>query len=108
MRSLTVTTALWACCLLECIAIGALVVAVASRAPSNHIGFDPRWLGVAALPAILAIGTAIARRTSGTAVLICTLTTVILVVGLLLIDQLNVMVQYDEWLRRGMPPSPLQ
>lgn len=108
MRSFTMTKALWTCCVVECITIGALVAIVLLRGPSNHVGYDPRWLGIAALPAILAICVAVARRIAGTAVLVCTLTTVIFIVVLLLVDQLNVIVQYDEWIRRGIPPSPLK
>lgn len=107
-RSSTTTTALWVCCVIECIATGALAVAVVQRTPSNHIGFDPRWLGIVVLPAIIVIGAGVWWRARAAPVLACTLATLLFVVALVLVDQLNLLVQYDEWLRLGMPPSPLQ
>jgi len=108
MRDQSITAALWMCCVIECITFGALAIAVLHRAPSNHIGFDPRWLGIAAAPAIIVIGMGVWRRARVAPVLACMLMTLIFVVALVLVDQLNLLVQYDEWLRRGMPASPLQ
>ncbi len=108
MRGLTITAALWTCCLIECLAAVGLVVAVAQRTPSNHIGVDPRWLGLVVLPAIIIISVGIWRHVRAAPVLACTLVTLLFAVALVLVDQLNLLVQYDEWLRRGMPPSPLQ
>lgn len=99
---------MWTCCLIECITAGALAIAVLQRAPSNHIGVDPRWLGLVLLPAIMIIGVGTWRHARATPVLACTLVTLLFAVALVLVDQMNLLVQYDEWLRRGMPPSPLQ
>lgn len=108
MRNSTTTTALWVCCVIECIATVTLATAVALRGSSNHIGFDPRWLGIIVLPAIIVVGIGVWRRSGAAPVLACTLATLLFVVALILVDQLNLLVQYDEWLRRGMPASPLQ
>ena len=76
---------------------------VASSA--NHIGVSVLWAlplgGVAMLAGVLWRPTRLRR--AGTALLVVGLLTV---VGIVLLDRLNILVEYEAWLERGMPERP--
>ncbi len=80
---------------------------VADCYPDNHIGADPRAFSRFALLAAL-LSACVAIRRKGRILACCC-------VALALacawtdwhLDRSNTLVQYDEWLHRGMPKSPL-
>ncbi|MGZ3460534.1 MAG: hypothetical protein ACXU86_18760 [Archangium sp.] len=73
--------------------------------PENHIGVSVLWAIPLALVAMLAGGLwrAARLRRAGMALLVLGLLTVI---GAVLLDRLNILVEYDSWLERGMPERP--
>ena len=73
----------------------------------NHTGFDPRVLCVVhGVTLIAGSAQVLARRSMrGLAAWLIVAGLVGLAVGIL-VDQLEILVQYDEWCERGMPPRP--
>jgi hypothetical protein len=71
----------------------------------NHIGVNLLWILPLALVAMLAgaLWRAGQFRRTGMALLVLGLLTV---VGVVLLDRLNVLVEYEAWLDRGMPERP--
>jgi hypothetical protein len=71
----------------------------------NHIGVSVLWAIPLALVAMLAgvLLRAARLRHAGMALLVLGLLTV---VGVVLLDQLDVLVEYEVWLERGMPERP--
>ena len=74
--------------------------------PSNHIGCDPRMLlavsGLGVAWTLIAWHRGPAPRALGLTVLA---TTLLLTVGVLVIDRCDLLVDYDVWLNRGMPDA---
>ncbi len=83
---------------------GLVVFRVASD-PGNHISVNVLWILPLALVAILAgaLLRAAQLRRAGMALLVLGLLTV---VGVVLLDQLDILVEYESWLERGMPERP--
>jgi len=75
--------------------------------PCNHVGFDPRWLWPVYITAILAgaVQVFLRRKFWGLPACLFIVGTVGLAGGIV-IDQFNILVQYDVWGARGMPPRP--
>jgi hypothetical protein len=71
----------------------------------NHIGVSLLWVIPLALVAMLAGGLwrAAHRRRAGAFLLVLGLLTV---VGVVLLDRLDILVEYETWLDRGMPDRP--
>lgn len=71
----------------------------------NHIGVNVLWALPLALVATLAGGLwwAAGRRLAGAVLLGLGLMTG---VGVVLLDRLNILVEYETWLERGMPERP--
>jgi hypothetical protein len=71
----------------------------------NHIGVSVLWIIPLALVAMLAgaLWRAAQLRRAGMALLVLGLLTV---VGVVLLDQLDILVEYESWLERGMPERP--
>lgn len=85
-----------------CTFIG-LIWMIVSRLPVNHVGFNPSWLWLVVL---LGVGCWFAvwmhcERWALTAAASWTL----LCLLLLIMNYYNLLVQYDEWLNRGMPDA---
>src|SRR5690349_15575027 len=73
--------------------------------PENHTGVSVLWAIPLALVAMLAGGLWLAahRRRAGTVLLALGLLTT---VGAVLLDRFDILVEYEEWLERGMPERP--
>lgn len=73
--------------------------------PENHIGVSVLWVIPLALVAMLAgaLWRAAQFRRAGMALLMLGLLTVI---GVVLLDRLDILVEYEAWLERGMPERP--
>ncbi|KFA94615.1 hypothetical protein Q664_01530 [Archangium violaceum Cb vi76] len=71
----------------------------------NHTGVSVLWALPLALVAMLAGGLWLAahRRRAGTVLLVLGLLTA---GGAVLLDRLDILVEYEEWLERGMPERP--
>ncbi|WP_309888631.1 hypothetical protein [Archangium sp.] len=71
----------------------------------NHIAVSVLWVIPLALVAMLAgaLWWGARLRRAGMALLVLGLLTV---VGVVLLDRLNVLVEYEAWLDRGMPERP--
>ncbi|MBM7114236.1 hypothetical protein I3V78_11815 [Archangium primigenium] len=71
----------------------------------NHIGVDPWWASPLFLLTVLAGGTwwSANRRAAGATLMILG---VLSLVGILLLDRLDILVEYEAWLERGMPERP--
>jgi len=83
-----------------------LALSVVSRLPDNHTGWEVRWLN---LVWIIGLGYLLTRKRWGAitwrwALASCLAVAVVLIAT----DQFNVLIQYDRWVRRGMPDSPLR
>lgn len=75
--------------------------------PCNHMGFDPCWLCPVYIAAILAgaVQVCLRRKFSGLPACLLIIGTLGLAGGVA-IDRFNILVQYDVWVARGMPPRP--
>ena len=77
-----------------------------SRHPNNHWGADVRWaylLGVIGV----AYGLFLLVKAQQTTHAIVAIAASLVFVGLIYsADKFNVLVQYERWVQRGMPPSP--
>jgi Na+-translocating ferredoxin:NAD+ oxidoreductase RnfD subunit len=75
----------------------------------NHYGFHPRTCGytIILVSTILFFVLKAFKHTSGLTVVLLVVS-LILGVMLLAFDHFNIIVNYDEWLKRGMPESPLK
>ncbi len=73
--------------------------------PENHTGVSVLWAIPLALVAMLAGGLCLTahRRRMGAVLLVLGLLTA---VGAVLLDRLDILVEYEEWLERGMPERP--
>ena len=73
--------------------------------PENHIGVSVLWALPLALVAMLAGGLWLAahRRRAGAMLLVLGLLTS---AGVVLLDRLDILVEYEAWLERGMPERP--
>jgi hypothetical protein len=73
--------------------------------PENHISVSVLWVIPLALVAMLAgaLWRAASFRRAGMALLMLGLLTVI---GVVLLDRLDILVEYEAWLERGMPERP--
>lgn len=73
--------------------------------PTNHWGYEVRWLYLPCA-ALLAFSMIVMLRERSPHLLSVTGTCLALVssVGVFFVDHLNMLVQYEVWLRRGMPP----
>lgn len=82
-----------------------LVALRISLDPVNHIGVSLLLVVPLAVVAMLAGGLWLPtqRRRAGVMLLVLGLLTVVSVV---LIDRLNILVEYETWLERGMPDRP--
>ncbi|SRR5258708_39799943 len=77
-----------------------------SRRPSNHWGADIRWahpLGVVGVGYGLFL---LVKAEHKTQALVATAALVVFVGLIYSADKFNVLVQYERWVQRGMPPSP--
>lgn len=85
---------------------GLVVLRIVSH-PENHIGVSVLWVLPLALVAMLAGGLWLStqRRRAGVALLALGLLTV---AGAVLLDRLNILVEYESWLKRGMPERPFR
>jgi hypothetical protein len=83
---------------------GLVVLRIASY-PDNHIGVNLLWVLPLALVVMLAGGLWLPTqlRRMGWALLVLGLFTVL---GVVLLDRLNILVEYEAWLERGMPERP--
>ncbi len=87
--------------------LGLLATEVWRRSPVNHVGYPPRTLCAVGIVGMMAAFVALYLRAQRCLALVCIAVSLILVVAVLAVDHWNVLVQYDEWLKRGMPESPL-
>jgi hypothetical protein len=73
--------------------------------PENHIGVSVLWILPLSLMAMLAGGLwqSTQLRRAGWALLVLGLLTFM---GVVLLDQLDILVEYESWLERGMPERP--
>jgi hypothetical protein len=73
--------------------------------PENHLGVSVLWITPLALVAILAGGLwwAAHRRRAGATLMVLGLFTLL---GVVLLDRLDILVEYEAWLERGMPERP--
>jgi hypothetical protein len=80
-----------------------LIYQVCSRYPVNHWGANVRWGYIpAAVGAAVAIFGILLTRKRASA-WVCGGAAVLLGVGVFLIDALNLLVEYELWIERGMP-----
>jgi hypothetical protein len=91
----------WLCAILEVVLCAALLIQSAQRAPVNHVGYDIRLLyllplihlAAVVLPGPVRMGLRLAH-----------LVPILGLAGMLfLFDRSNLLVQYDLWVKRGMP-----
>ncbi len=83
-----------------------LAVNMVSRLPDNHTGWEPRWLN---LVWIVGLGYVLTRKQWGAFAWLWAFASCLAVaVVLIATDQFNVLIQYDRWVRRGMPDGPLR
>ena len=86
------------------LAAGGLLVWRAAVADSNHVGFDVRqaWLpsGLAFLWGLMGLLRPGGNRRASVALIGVS---VLLAALVLVLDQFNLLVQYDRWIERGMP-----
>jgi len=81
-----------------------IVFLVAKHYPTNHIGLDVRWLYLLGIPlAIFGIILFLWSLTSRIIASIAAATGLSLCCVLVILDHYNILVQYEEWLHRGMP-----
>jgi hypothetical protein len=73
--------------------------------PGNHISVSVLWAIPLGLVAMLAgvLWRAAQSRRAGMALLVLGLLTVL---GVVLLDRLDILVEYESWLKRGMPARP--
>ncbi|WP_395852398.1 hypothetical protein [Cystobacter fuscus] len=73
--------------------------------PENHIGVSVLWILPLPLMAVLAGGLWLSTqlRRAGWALLVLGLLSSM---GVVLLDQLDILVEYESWLERGMPDRP--
>lgn len=92
--------------LAEVACVGLAALLAYTRHPSNHWGADIRWayiLGVVGL--IYGIFLLAKAERKGSAILAIAASLVFSGV-IYSTDKFNVLVQYERWVQRGMPPSP--
>jgi hypothetical protein len=78
-----------------------LIAEAIRRAPVNHVGYEVCWLYAIPLLHLLLFGSEkFRKRASNPSKLI---PSAVLVVTLWSLDHFNILVQYDRWIRRGMP-----
>ena len=73
---------------------------IASYYPNNHWGFDARRGIIFCLINLAACVGILKRNRLTIALALCSL---VLLVGLLLVDHFNILVEYNRWITRGMP-----
>jgi uncharacterized membrane protein len=89
---------------LACVA--AVTFLAYSRHPSNHWGADVRWtyiLGVVGVAYGFFLLVKAEHKTHSVVAIAASLVFVGLIYSA---DKFNVLVQYERWVQRGMPPSP--
>ena len=90
----------------NCVAIFAVCERIVTD-PCNHMGFDPRWLWPVYVSAIVAGAVQVCLRRKFSGLPACLVIVGILgLAGGVAIDRFNILVQYDVWCARGMPPRP--
>ena len=92
-------------CLLALLAVwGAIAWRVATDS-SNHVGWSPLW--ALPLPATAAVFSLLVwSRTRDSAAGATAVLAAVSIVGLYLLDHFAVLMAYESWIARGMPPRP--
>jgi hypothetical protein len=92
-------------CGLALVLFWGLVALRIATSSENHLGVSVLWILPLALMAMVAgaLWRAAQLRRAGLALLVLGLLTV---VGAVLLDRLDVLVEYESWLERGMPERP--
>ena len=79
-------------------------VVIATRYPANHVGFDVRWLyGLAGVGVLWCAFVWLTRAAPGWLIVAVVVLSAGLVGVVLAADGLNLFVEYETWLKRGMP-----
>lgn len=77
--------------------------------PDNHMGFEPRLFYIVGGAIMLFVLGTWARSTTGRTLRRLRLSTLLVAIALLvflaLMDRCNLLVQYEVWLKRGMPQA---
>lgn len=71
---------------------------------ANHWGFDCRWLWIACVVGVIWCGIGVVMKQARTsAVIALGLSALVVAAGVFVVDHCNLLVEYEEWLQRGMP-----
>lgn len=86
-------------------ALGCMIALRVATVPENHMGWSPLWGELLLVPACILNGSLwwLTRRRWAA---IVALAFAISSVALVLLDQCDVLMSYEAWLARGMPPRP--
>ncbi len=89
--------------ILEAISLAGVVLLIAQRFPDNHLSFDVRTIYfIAAVGLLFSLFHWHRTRSRQTARFV--LLNLLFAAAIALVDQGNLLVDYEEWIRRGMPP----
>ena len=89
---------------LFCIVLVLVAKALHTGGENRFAGFDARiLLGASAAGLAWAVVAGLTRMSGRTLVALLVLMSVVLAVAVVVLDQLNVLITYEEWVRRGYP-----
>lgn len=86
------------------LALAAFILQRVISNPVNHVGISPYSALAVFLPGVV-LGAKARHTERGVGRALLGLS-VLLVVGLVVLDQCNILVEYETWLKRHMPPRP--
>jgi len=90
----------------ELVCVVVLTCLAYNRYPNNHWGADVRWASLLGLIGV-AYGLFLLARAGQKTHAFAAIGASLVFVGLICsADRFNVLVQYERWVHRGMPPSP--
>lgn len=93
--------------ILKILVIALIVFLIVKKYPTNHMGIDIRWAYLLSIVSSLLTVCLIWLKKYFKYACLNLTTTAIYVVIIFSVDRLNILVEYENWISRGMPASPL-